>query len=83
MVLNNQKQRGNLGEAGLELILTNVLPPGAFKMQYQFGNGETVDAAIMAKERPHPDRSQVSARELPSHRRRGHLTGWCWHRCST
>ena len=49
-VLKNQKQRGNLGEAGLELILTNVLPPGAFRMQYKFGSGKTVDAAIMAKE---------------------------------
>lgn len=49
-VLKNQKQRGNLGEAGLELILSNILPPDRFKMQYDFANGETVDAAIFVKE---------------------------------
>lgn len=49
-VLKNQKQRGNLGEAGLELILSNILPPDRFKMQYDFRNGETVDAAIFVKE---------------------------------
>src|SRR3989338_9042448 len=32
-VLKHQKQRGNLGEASLELILGNILPPTAFKMQ--------------------------------------------------
>src|SRR3989338_1933229 len=35
-VLKHQKQRGNLGEASLELILSNILPPGTYKMQYQF-----------------------------------------------
>jgi len=49
-VLKNQKQRGNLGEAGLELILSNTLPPTAYKIQYEFKNGERVDAAIMTKE---------------------------------
>lgn len=49
-VLKHQKQRGNLGEASLELILSNILPPGAFKMQYQFKNGETADAVIVTKE---------------------------------
>ncbi len=49
-VLKHQKQRGNLGEASLELILGNILPPTAFKMQYEFPGGETVDAAIMTKE---------------------------------
>lgn len=49
-VLKHQKQRGNLGEASLELILANILPPTAFKMQYEFPGGETVDAAIMTKE---------------------------------
>src|SRR3989338_3973416 len=33
-VLKHQKQRGNLGEASLELILGNILPPGSYKMQY-------------------------------------------------
>lgn len=49
-VLKNQKQRGNLGEAGLELILQNILPPSAYEMQYQFSDGSTVDAVIKAKE---------------------------------
>lgn len=49
-VLKNQKQRGNLGEASLELILSNILPPTAYKIQYGFKNGEAVDAIIMTKE---------------------------------
>ena len=49
-VLTHQKQRGNLGEASLELILSNILPPGAFKLQYQFKSGEIVDAIIETKE---------------------------------
>jgi DNA recombination protein RmuC len=49
-VLKHQKQRGNLGEASLELILSNILPPTAYKMQYEFQGGETVDAVIMTKD---------------------------------
>lgn len=49
-ILTHQKQRGNLGEASLELILGNILPPTSFKMQYEFPGGETVDAAIFTKE---------------------------------
>ncbi len=49
-VLKHQKQRGNLGEASLELILANILPPGAYQMQYEFPGGETVDAIIQTKE---------------------------------
>ncbi len=49
-VLKHQKQRGNLGEAGLNLVLENMLPPTAFKLQYQFPDGDTVDAAIMTKD---------------------------------
>ncbi len=49
-VLKHQKQRGNLGEASLELILGNILPPGSYTMQHSFSNGETVDAAIITKE---------------------------------
>ena len=33
-VLKNQKTRGNLGEMGLELILSNILSPLNYKMQY-------------------------------------------------
>ncbi len=49
-VLTNSKNRGSLGEAGLELILSNILPPGSYKMQYSFLDGETVDAAIFIKD---------------------------------
>ena len=49
-VLKHQKQRGNLGEASLELILGNILPPGSFRMQHEFPGGETVDAVIETKE---------------------------------
>lgn len=49
-VLKNQKQRGNLGEASLELVMSNILPPTAYKMQYEFPGGETVDAIIQTKE---------------------------------
>jgi len=49
-VLTNQKQRGTLGEAGLELILSNILPPGAYELQYGFANGDKVDAAIKTKD---------------------------------
>ena len=48
-VLKNQKQRGSLGEASLELILSNMLPPEAYKLQYQIGEGR-VDAAIITRD---------------------------------
>ncbi len=49
-VLTHQKQRGNLGEASLELILSNILPPGSYKMQHEFANHDKVDAVIVTKE---------------------------------
>lgn len=49
-VLKHQKQRGNLGEASLRLVLENILPPNAFELQYEFPGGETVDAVIKTKE---------------------------------
>ncbi len=49
-VLTHQKQRGNLGEAGLQLILENILPPTAFKLQHHFLDGDVVDAAIFCKD---------------------------------
>lgn len=45
-VLSNPKQRGVFGEFYLESVLSNVLPPGQYKMQYGFKDGEIVDAAI-------------------------------------
>jgi DNA recombination protein RmuC len=49
-VLTHQKNRGNLGEAGLQLVLENILPPGAFELQYRFDDGETVDAVVHTKD---------------------------------
>jgi len=49
-VLTSQKQRGNLGEAGLQLVLENILPPTAFQLQYSFKDRDTVDAAIFTKD---------------------------------
>ncbi|OGG87070.1 hypothetical protein A3B87_03630 [Candidatus Kuenenbacteria bacterium RIFCSPHIGHO2_02_FULL_39_13] len=50
-VLTSSKNRGSLGEASLELILSNILPPQAYEMQYRFANGETVDAAVKIKDK--------------------------------
>jgi len=49
-VLKHQKQRGNLGEASLQLALENILPAGAYKFQHQFEGGETVDAVVITKD---------------------------------
>jgi DNA recombination protein RmuC len=46
--LRNQKQRGSLGEASLELILLNILPANGYKKQYSFKDGAQVDAVIIA-----------------------------------
>lgn len=45
-VLANPKQRGVLGEFYLEQILQNLLPPGAYELQYRLGEGLVVDAVI-------------------------------------
>ncbi|HYG83684.1 MAG TPA: DNA recombination protein RmuC [Verrucomicrobiae bacterium] len=52
-VLQNPKQRGVFGEYYLETVLSNVLPPGRFQMQYKFNDGVIVDAVIFL------DRNQV------------------------
>ena len=49
-VLKNQKQRGNLGEMALELVLSNMLPPTGYKLQYQFENKDKVDAVVLTKD---------------------------------
>ena len=50
-ILKNPKQRGVLGEYYLETVLKNVLPPGAYKLQYPFKDGSIVDAAIFVKDK--------------------------------
>ena len=49
-ILSNQKQRGILGEIQLENLLSNVLPPELFSMQYNFNSGEMVDAIVKVGE---------------------------------
>ena len=59
-ILKNPKQRGVLGEYYLETVLQNVLPPGSFKMQYAFTDGEIVDAAVLVKDKVIPIDSKFS-----------------------
>jgi len=45
--LREPKFRGGFGEQGLERLLANNLPPGSYKLQYPFRNGEIrADAVI-------------------------------------
>lgn len=50
-ILKNPKQRGILGEYFLETLLSHVLQPNQYKMQYKFESGEIVDAAIFFKDK--------------------------------
>jgi DNA recombination protein RmuC len=59
-ILKNPKQRGILGEYYLETVLKNVLPPGMYKMQHPFTNGEIVDAAVLINEKLVPVDSKFS-----------------------
>ncbi len=59
-ILKNPKQRGILGEYYLETVLKNVLPPGMYKMQHPFTNGEIVDAAVFVNEKIVPIDSKFS-----------------------
>ncbi len=59
-VLKNPKQRGILGEYYLEVVLKNVLPPGTYKMQYSFKNGDIVDAVVFVKDKIIPIDSKFS-----------------------
>jgi len=59
-VLTNPKQRGILGEYYLETVLKNVLPPSSYQMQYDFGDGEIVDAVVFIKDKILPIDSKFS-----------------------
>lgn len=59
-VLKNPKHRGVLGEYYLENVLKNVLPPKNYQMQYEFKNGEIVDAAVFVKDKIIPIDSKFS-----------------------
>lgn len=49
-VLGASKSRGSLGEVALEKLLADALPPSAYKMQYRFTTGETVDAVVSLRD---------------------------------
>ncbi|MDD2753700.1 MAG: DNA recombination protein RmuC [Candidatus Portnoybacteria bacterium] len=59
-VLKNPKHRGVLGEYFLENVLKNVLPPKNYQMQYEFKNGDIVDAAVFVKDKIIPIDSKFS-----------------------
>jgi DNA recombination protein RmuC len=59
-ILKNTKQRGILGEYFLEAVLKNVLPPGAYQLQYPFADGTKVDAVIFYQDRVIPIDSKFS-----------------------
>src|SRR3989339_883271 len=59
-ILKNPKHRGILGEYQLEMVLKNVLPPAAYKLQYEFDDGDIVDAAIFVKDKIIPVDSKFS-----------------------
>lgn len=59
-ILKNPKQRGILGEYYLEAVLKNILPPGAYQMQYSFPDGVIVDAAVFIDKRIIPIDSKFS-----------------------
>lgn len=56
-ILKNPKQRGILGEYFLEETLKNVLPPGAYELQYKLGKDKNgvadliVDAVVFVKDK--------------------------------
>ena len=59
-ILKNPKQRGVLGEYYLETVLKNVLPPGTYQTQYEFKDGDIVDAVIFIKDKIIPIDSKFS-----------------------
>ena len=59
-ILKNPKQRGILGEYYLETLLKNVMPPGAYQMQYPFSDGTIVDAVVFVKDKIIPIDSKFS-----------------------
>lgn len=59
-ILTNPKQRGVLGEYYLETVLKNVLPPKSYQMQYEFDDGDIVDAVVFVKDKIIPIDSKFS-----------------------
>lgn len=59
-ILKNPKQRGVLGEYYLEELLKNVFSPDQYQMQYEFKDGQIVDAVIFLKDKILPIDSKFS-----------------------
>ncbi|MEK7482225.1 MAG: DNA recombination protein RmuC [Patescibacteria group bacterium] len=59
-ILKNPKQRGNLGEFCLELLLEKSFTPKQYGKQYEFKNGEKVDFAIFIADKILPVDSKFS-----------------------
>src|SRR5262249_25111983 len=59
-ILKNPKQRGILGEYYLETVLKNVMSPQDYKIQYEFKNGEIVDAVVVVNKKLVPVDSKFS-----------------------
>jgi len=59
-ILKNPKQRGILGEYSLELLLKNAFTPNQYQMQYQFSDGQIVDAVLFIGDKIIPIDSKFS-----------------------
>jgi DNA recombination protein RmuC len=59
-IFKNPKQRGVVGEYYLETLLKNVMPPGAYQMQYPFTDNTIVDAVVFVKDKIIPIDSKFS-----------------------
>lgn len=59
-ILKNPKHRGVLGEYFLESMLSSVLAPNLYQMQYKFNNGELVDAVVFMHDQIIPIDSKFS-----------------------
>jgi DNA recombination protein RmuC len=49
-LLGDKKSRGAFGEVQLEALVRNVMPPGAFEMQYTLSNGARADCVLKLPE---------------------------------
>jgi len=60
-ILRNPKQRGLLGEYALEMVLEKGgMAPKSYKLQYQFQNGDIVDAVLFIRDKIVPVDSKFS-----------------------
>lgn len=59
-ILKNPKHRGVLGEYFLESMLSGLMAPGQYQMQYAFKNGEIVDAVLFIQDQIVPIDSKFS-----------------------